>query len=186
MKTDAEIIYEVLEGNKDSFELLVNRYASFIHKIAYGRLGDYHLAEDVVQEVLLKVYLRLSNLKELDKFKNWLYIIAVTTCIDWYRKNRDDCVSTGSCEEVCCTDMVEKKLEHNCLKEDLGKALNTLSKLSRCAAVLHFMSGYKIKEVAVRLNLSTDAVESRLRRAKQRLKNEMLLMEEENIKYLMA
>lgn len=48
------------------------------------------------------------------------------------------------------------------------------------------MNGYKIKEVAIRLNLSTDAVESRLRRAKERIKSEMLFIEEDNEKSLMA
>ena len=61
---------------------------TLIHALAWRKIGDFHIAEDITQETFLKVYKNLATLKELDRFPGWLYVIASRRCIAWLRKKR--------------------------------------------------------------------------------------------------
>ena len=85
---DAELIRRTLAGDETAFTMLVKKYHKHVHALAWRKIGDFHIAEDITQETFLKVYKNLATLKELDRFPGWLYVIASRRCIAWLRKKR--------------------------------------------------------------------------------------------------
>ena len=83
---DVQLIQSVLEGDDTAFSTLVRKYQRSVHALAWRRIGDFHIAEDITQETFLKAYQRLSTLKKPQRFASWLYVIAANQCKAWLRK----------------------------------------------------------------------------------------------------
>ena len=85
-KSDNEIIIQYLNGDKDAFTEIVNRYLKLIYNFTYRLVGNEKVAEDISQEVFLKAW---KNIKKFDlekNFKTWIFSIAKNTAIDYLRK----------------------------------------------------------------------------------------------------
>ena len=81
MKTnDIDLIRRVLDGDQSAFTALVNKYQKSVHALVWRKIGDFHIAEEITQDVFLKVYKRLSTLKRPELFPGWLYVIATRDC----------------------------------------------------------------------------------------------------------
>ena len=89
---DRHIIHKCLSGDTAAFGLLVDKYRASVYALAYSKLGNFHDAEDVTQEVFLKAYQKLRTLKQWDRFLAWLYAITSNLCKDFSRSrsNRPD------------------------------------------------------------------------------------------------
>ena len=75
MKTnDVDLIRHVLDGDQGAFTTLVNKYQKSVHALVWRKIGDFHIAEEITQDVFLKVYKRLSTLKRPELFPGWLYV----------------------------------------------------------------------------------------------------------------
>ena len=85
---DAQLIQRVLDGDDTAFSALVKKYQRSVHALAWRKVGDFHIAEDITQDTFLKAYQRLSTLKEPQSFASWLYVITAHHCTAWHRKNR--------------------------------------------------------------------------------------------------
>lgn len=85
---DAELIQRVLEGDDDAFSVLVRKYQKQVHALAWRKIGDFHIAEEITQDTFLNAYKRLSTLKKPQRFASWLYVIAANRCSSWLRKKR--------------------------------------------------------------------------------------------------
>ena len=83
---DTENVERVLAGDVDAFENLVRKYNRLGGAVAYGILGDFQLAEDVVQESFMKVFRRLDQLRDPDRFRPWFCGIVRKQAIDALRK----------------------------------------------------------------------------------------------------
>ena len=84
MKTeDGSIISKCLNGDHDTFGLLVDKYKDGVYALAYSRLRNSHNAEDVSQEVFIKVYENLNTLRRWDSFAGWLYRMTIRLCINY-------------------------------------------------------------------------------------------------------
>ena len=80
---DGDIIRRCLNGEPEAFGFLVDKYRSSIYAFAYTKLGNFQDAEDVTQEVFLKAYRNLRNLRCWDSFFAWLYSITSNLCKYW-------------------------------------------------------------------------------------------------------
>ena len=85
---DFALIQRTLEGDQNAFTTLVTKYQKWVHTLVWRKIGDFHVAEEITQDVFLKVYKELSTLKPSDNFTGWLYVIATRHCISWLRKKR--------------------------------------------------------------------------------------------------
>ena len=92
---DGSIIQECLNGESEAFGVLVDKYREGIYAFVYARLGNFHDAEDVTQEVFVQAYRGLRSLRRWETFAFWLYRIAYARCADWHRltSKRVDCAS---------------------------------------------------------------------------------------------
>ena len=90
MESDQLLVERVLSGDRIAFRCLYDRYAALVRRICYDGTGSLADAQDLTQEVFVRVYKKLGSLKELDKFGPWLAGIARRIVIDWQRRKGRD------------------------------------------------------------------------------------------------
>ena len=85
---DKDIISAVLQGNKQAYAELVNRYQNFVFTICLRYTSNREDAEEIAQDIFVKAYRCLSDFRGDSKFSTWLYTIVNTSCITFLRKKR--------------------------------------------------------------------------------------------------
>ncbi len=186
---DVELIQRVLAGDDDAFSVLVRKYQKQVHALAWRKIGDFHIAEEITQDTFLKAYKRLATLKEPQRFVGWLYVIAANRCSSWVRKKR---LWTQSLEHLDRAD--EEQLEKEAYSEYIAeenerisgqaqrdvvkKLLAKLRESERTVMTLHYFGEMSCTEIGAFLGVSANTVKSRLRRAQQRLKKEEPIIRE--------
>ena len=187
MEDNVLLIHKVLDGDKEAFATLVNKHQKRVHAIAWQKINDYHIAEDIAQEAFIQVYENLSTLRNLKQFDGWLYVIVNRLCIDWIKKNKLNTQSLQNTpketlEEAFYMDYESKHRETETVehyREIVQKLLNKLPESDRTVFTLYHLGDMTAKEVAKTLGISVNTVKSKLRRARNRLrlKEELLLSE---------
>ncbi len=74
--SDAELVRQVLEGDKDAFSLLYSRYESPLLSFAFNKMRNQEDAQDIVQETFIDISRNLWRIKKPEKFANWMFRIA--------------------------------------------------------------------------------------------------------------
>lgn len=173
MDSDKQLVEAAVQGDTEAFGALVRKYSNALYAVAYGILGDFHLAKDVTQETFLKAYLQLSTLSDGNKAGSWLYTIAYRLSLNWKRKRKaeieidDDCYGTSSPHGV------EDEVMRREIAGQVWKALNTLDETNKIPLILFYISEWSMREIAGFLGISVRAVESRLQRTKKLLRAEL-------------
>ena len=183
---DADLIQRVLDGDDTAFSALVKKYQRSVHALAWRKLGDFHIAEDITQDTFLKAYQRLSTLKEPQSFASWLYIITANHCKAWLRKNRmwtQPLEDTGSeqLEKATYSGYIIAENERMIMetqREVVKKLLAKLQESDRTVITLYYLGGMTYEEISEFLGVSVGAIKSRLHRAKQCLKKEVPMIRE--------
>lgn len=173
------LIQKSVEGDIQSFEILVTTYQKKAFNIAYRMLGNLEDANDVTQEALVKVYKSLPKFKGDSKFSTWLYSIVTNASIDYIRKNRkSNVVYLDKKEENQMKREIpdnentpENLLEKNEIKRVIHDSINKLNKEHRTVIILRDIQGFTYEEIANMLNCSEGTVKSRISRARGNLKN---------------
>ena len=127
--------------------------------------GDAALADDIAQEALLKAYISIDTLSDYNKFKPWLYRIAVNIFISQYRK-RLYTVGYSEAATTVSSDTPDAAFRY----EALYRALDCLSEKERSAVLLYYMEGYPTKEIAEITGASEAAVKQQLSRGRKHLR----------------
>jgi len=161
-------------GYDAQFETLYEQYADDVLRMAYFYLADRHKAEDVCQDVFVKLYTHGKSIAP-GKEKAWLLRVTVNCCRDlwrgaWFRR-----VVLGAPVLDIIPDednAIEKREE----KAELMRAVNRLPGAFRETVLLHYFEGLGIAEIAQMLDLPEGTISSRLSRARKKL--EVLLKEE--------
>ncbi len=186
MKNDADLIQRTLDGDQGAFTALVNKYQKSVHALVWRKVGDFHIAEELTQDIFLKVYKRLSTLKHPDHFPGWVYVIASRYCFSWLRKERLpmkslSAMSTTELEEICYAQYEanqgeETALEHQ--RELVNRLLKKLPESERTVVTLYYLAEMTSEEISAFLGVSPNTVRSRLHRARQRLAKEESVIRE--------
>jgi RNA polymerase sigma factor (sigma-70 family) len=164
---DAHIIHSCLNGDSSSFGLLVEKYKSKVHALAYDKLKNFHDAEDVTQEVFIKAYQNLRNLRQWDRLPAWLYSITSNQCSKWTRKQAINESYHKELKEHLSNSYPDEN-------ESLLEVLNLLPETDRQVLTLYYLSGMDSNDIAGFLGISPTAVRQRLSRARTQLKEEMI------------
>ena len=182
-KDDARIIKSVLAGDLDNFRVLVDRYHLPAEQWAFHHVRNMSDAEEIAQEAFAEAYFRLDTLQQPRQFGGWFRRIVTNIAISWFRRGR----STVSFEEI--SDIYSHnsvrysrydvpsptdRLDQNERVEKLHAAIATLPRTYRQVITRFYFDGRSYKEIAVELDISVAALKSRLHRAKEQLKKEML------------
>ena len=175
---DVELIHNVLDGDQNAFAELVRKYQKPIHALAWRKVGDFHIAEEITQDTFLKVYQKLATLEDPRRFSGWLYRIAARQCNAWLRKKRmqmqslDD-IDNNLLEKMTYSNYMteEKQKESVTAQRDVvHKLLARLQESERTVMTLHYFGEMTCEEISRFLGVSASTVKSRLRRARLRLK----------------
>ncbi len=167
--TDEALMLRVQDGDKAAFRLLVTRHIDRIVGTARRIVGPAE-AEDVAQDVFLKVWTARDQWSPGQAaFRTWLYRVAVNRCIDRIRR-----VRPGSIDEVPeIADDAPGPLDECERREDgtrLRAAMEHLSEQQRTAITLYYHESLTAAEVAEIMGLRLNAVESLLKRGRQKLR----------------
>ena len=183
---DVELIQQVLAGDETAFAELVTKYQKPVHALAWRKIGDFHIAEEITQDTFLKVYQRLHTLKDANQFSGWLYVIATRRCYAWLRKKR---IQTQPLEDAETT-MVHRdaysrhvaddrvKTAAEAQREVVKKLLAKLKESERTVMTLHYLGEMTVEEISKFLGVSAGTIKSRLQRARHRLQKEETMIRE--------
>ncbi|MXY99452.1 RNA polymerase sigma factor, partial [Candidatus Poribacteria bacterium] len=183
---DAQLIQRVLDGDETAFSVLVKKYQKPVHALAWRKIGDFHIAEEITQDTFLKAYQKLSTLKEPQRFLSWLYVIAANLCKAWLRKKRlrmQSLENTDSTvlEKATYSGYVIEENERTAIetqREAVKKLLAKLQESERTVVTLRYFAEMSSAEIGEFLGVSANTVRSRLRRAQERLKKEEPMIRE--------
>ena len=184
--SNVAIIRRVLAGDETAFAELVNKYQKPVHALAWRKVGDFHIAEDITQDTFLKVYQRLHTLKDPSQFSGWIYVITANLCATWLRKKR---IQTQPLEGTKTTMIQEDAYSRHVTEERrraavaaqrevVKKLLAQLKESERTVMTLYYLGEMKVEEISRFLGVSASTIKSRLRRARNRLKEEEPMIRE--------
>ena len=191
MKTkdeDIGLILKFKEGDKDAFRRILEKYKESVINIAYRLLRDREEAEDIAQEVFIRVYRAAKVYRHRAKFSTYLYRITTNLCLNELRKaKRKVFVSLDAPIETVAGETTE--LDHQIpdtasptpvdilsqkeMKAVVQKAIDSLPPNQRMAIILSEYEGLSYQEIAQTLSCSVKAVERRLYRARENLKQSL-------------
>ena len=185
-RDDVELIQRTLSGDENAFSILVKRYQKGVHALAWRKIGDYHIAEEITQDAFLQAHKKLASLKNPSQFPGWLYVIADRLCRSWFRKRKLNMQSLESISETALekTDYANYVCEQReaaaveCQREIVQRLMAKLPESERTVMVLYYLGEMSCKEISKFLGVSPHTVKSRLRRARERLKNEEHILRE--------
>lgn len=159
-----------------ALDALVAEFGSSIYRVARSIVRDSGLAEDVVQETLVKVWMHLPEYRGDAPLKNWVLRIAHNTAISMLRKRRDETLDPTILAEVAAptgTGDAERRLHGQMAVDDLWVALATLDETTRSIVVLREVEGLTYEEISQLLDLPLPTIKTRLFRARRALAEKM-------------
>jgi len=168
---DGQTIARCLAGDREAFEMIVNKYQSGVLSLAWSVLGNRAEAEDAAQEAFIRAYLNLQNFDRAKDFKNWLYAIAYKRCLDRIREVKTEKKYRSRMAEavapVMCGLGTEPGAEESVL---LSPLLKKLTLKERLALTLSINEEYTAAETAEVLRCAESTARVHLFNAKRKLR----------------
>jgi RNA polymerase sigma-70 factor, ECF subfamily len=177
LMADSELISRAAGGDPTAFQELVERHRSMVYRVAYQFAGNHHDAEDIAQEVFIKVYRSLDRFRQDAQLSSWMYRIVMNACID-HRRRQSPAGAAPFGEEA------EQRLlnapeeapgpEERAYAGELGAVLETeIARLphgQRIVFIMRHHQGLKLTEIADALGLAEGTVKRQLHAAVHRLR----------------
>jgi len=163
-----------------NFEDLMRPQVEYLYRLAWRFTGSVADAEDLVQDVLLKLYPRTRELLEIDRLRPWLAKVLYRQYVDSIRQQARspiaDLAADGDAEGdpfdtlPATKDGPEEHAERSAWRERIIAALEQLSPEQRAVVAMHDIEGYKLEELETILETPLGTLKSRLHRARQQLR----------------
>ena len=179
------LIQRCLKGDQEAWDLIVRQYWRKVFNVAYKFVGSHEQAEDLTQDIFLKIFRSLETFDRRANFQTWLISVSRNLCIDHYRSVRkerqtiDRDVPAEDLSPVSATASPLATLENRDLAALLRQALQTLPKSLRLAVLLRDIQELSYLEIAERLRLPEGTVKSRINRGRKELARQILRLREE-------
>jgi len=187
MEEDFELLAKFKKGDQQAFELLVRKYKTTVYNTIYSIMGNAQEADDIAQEVFLKVYTKADSFKGESSFSTWLYRITVNRCVDELRRRKNKIISYetefNQEEKLKLKDVlasrendITEKLRRKELQDIIQKAMNSLPEKYRIILTLKEIEGLSYKEISQIMKISLAKVKIWLFRARQKLKGKLAFL----------
>ncbi|MCX6721516.1 MAG: RNA polymerase sigma factor [Candidatus Staskawiczbacteria bacterium] len=167
---DKKLIQQYLKGDEKSLEMLIGKYIKPIYSFVYKNVGNQAAAEDITQEVFIKIWKNIKKFDQRKSFKPWLFQIAKNSSIDYLRKKKSIPFSRFENEEgqnalienikAAPLNLVENLSD----KRVLASAMEGLGKNEQKIINLRHVEGLSFKQIAEIFEESINTVKSRYRR----------------------
>jgi len=184
MAEDFELLDKIKKGDLQAFEEIVKKYKMNVFNTIYSVMGNIQDADDIMQDVFIKVYNTIGKFKGQSSFSTWLYRITVNKCIDELRKRKNKFLSYESelsDEEIFklknvisdeAIDIIDE-LRKKEIEEILRKTIDLLPEKFRIVLTLREIDNLSYKEISDVMNVSVNRVKILLFRARQKLKEKL-------------
>jgi len=175
------LVEQAKAGNRSAFAQLADRFHEDIYRMVYYRIRSRPDAEDITQDVFLKVFQKISGIKETTKFRGWLFSITLNRIRDFQRKKRFRSLFKAEDENIASqapeqSDQDQPDALDHVLKKDfwrqIGLILNKLSKMEKEVFLLRFFDHLSLAEIAGVLKKNESTVKTHLYRALAKFKSE--------------
>jgi len=177
--SDQQLVAAYLKGDEESLEVLIQRYLKPIYSFVYRHVGNAQEAEDITQQVFIKVWRNLKKFDQQKNFKPWIFAIAKNTSIDFLKKKKE--IPFSKFENVAGINMLtesladpavlpDKLFEQKDIAQMLYSAMENLSVQYRMVLFLRYNDHFTFREISESLEEPLHTVKSRHRRALIQLK----------------
>ncbi len=173
MTEDETLMQAIAAGDSRAYEATIRQHLQSISHFAFRMLGNSKDTEDIAQETFLRLWLHAHTWqREKASVSTWLHRIAHNLCVDYLRKDKSS-LSSEYEDEHAGTDRPADAPERAEQLQALQHALEALPERQRSAIVLSHYHGFSNKEVAANMDISVDALESIVARARRSLKAQL-------------
>ncbi|WPP50915.1 RNA polymerase sigma factor [Catalinimonas niigatensis] len=159
-------------GDQRYFAELMRRHERKILKKCKSYVKQDEASEDLMQEVMIKLFLRIKDFRSEAKFSTWLFTIIHSTCIDYLRKHKKNVhsiITEKLSDEVAEIVDTEEEVTEAMSEKILEELLNHMTPEEKMLLLLKYKEKHQIKDIQLTLNLSESAVKMRLKRAKEKI-----------------
>jgi RNA polymerase sigma-70 factor (ECF subfamily) len=181
-----QLIERCLQGDQLAWDAIVRQYWRKVFNVAYKFVGKHDEAEDLAQDIFLKVYKSLDTFDRRANFQTWLISVSRNLCIDHYRSVRkeretiDRDVDAGELAPASSDTGPYAALEHADRRALLRRALDALPPTLRSAVLLRDIQELSYQEIAAQLGLPEGTVKSRINRGRLELARQIAQIQASN------
>lgn len=177
---DKILVAAAQQGSEEAFSELYRRNRIAIARLAYRYVGNYHDAEELLQEIFMKGFLGIKKYQARDNasFFSWIYRIGINCAINFIKSRRRDIPRTlfdTHEKDTPAPDIFdpEKNMQHSDQEKELYKRLENLSPGQRMIFILKHFQELNISEIAEYMNCSEGSIRKQLYRAYTKLRKEL-------------
>jgi RNA polymerase sigma-70 factor, ECF subfamily len=167
------LVERATQGDATAVDHLVTQHWRFVYTICLSQVGHAAEAEDLTQEIFVRMSHDLVDLRAPDKFLPWLRQVARNVCRMWQRRQRRSPEPLDAITQVDDPEAAAR-LRRSELGEIVRAMLAQVSPLSREVLALHYLAGYSEAELAVAFGVAPATIKSRLREAREQAKRKLL------------
>lgn len=179
--SDVNLVNRCLNGDSQAWEVIVTSYTGRLLNMGYRYLGSYAVAEELTQDIFLKVYQNLASFHpETGSLKSWIMKVGRNLIIDYYRAHRREKNVAGSEElevlDLDCSGKLDSPFDNLYLREKaeyLHSLLGRISPELKEAVILRDIEGLSYQEISDRIDIPVGTVKSRINRGRIELANKM-------------
>lgn len=189
--TDEVLVQKCLSGDRQAFAVIVQRYQKQIYSLAYRLTNNPDDAQDLAQEVFIKVYQVLAKYDGNRPFFPWMYKVATNVCYTQLRRKPsqevplDKIIEFGPLVPVS-PDGPESQFERKELQRLVHQALAELPENYRVPMVLRYLEEFSYQEIADAMDLPLTTIETRLYRGRSLLQKRLNLILERGVSHEMS
>ena len=162
-----DLVRSCQKGDTGAMENVYVAYKSSIFKLARRFTGDSSLAEDLLQDIFIKIFTNIKKLRSPEAFNSWLYRIAVNSCMSFARKKKK--IKEISLKEIENTGHSEDDRNH--ARQQLEQAIDILPPKQKIVFQLHDVQGFTNTEIAKIMKSTEGTAKSQLFKARMKIRN---------------
>ena len=175
------LVKKARSGSRTAFHQLVDKHQGAVFRMVYYRTRSQMDAEDLTQEIFFQAFKNLHHLKATEKFRSWLYHIALNKTRDFHRKKLFRAMFKAPSDDVDVTEYesesedgpeVMKHLAKKDFWKQIGNVLNRLSRMEREVFLLRFFDNLSIKEITEAMGKHESTVKTHLYRALKKVRKD--------------
>ena len=176
--SDMEVIRLVIQGDQQAYTELVDRYRDYVFTLAIRFCKNREDAEEVAQDIFVKVYRSLADFKGTSKFSTWLYTITYNTSVTFLRKKKMDTRSLDEEGTLIQLENQESSFNANLMEQKsrvnrVNEAISQLSPDDAQIITLFYKGDQSLDEIGMIMGMDPNTVKVRLHRARKRLKDKL-------------
>lgn len=159
------------EGDPQAINALYEQYKRPLFSLIYRHTYNYEMAEDLLQDIFVKIFTSLENLQNYETFKGWAYRIALNTCYSYLRSKKSklrDTIPLDEAKRIVSEDSHD--IQEKEMRKPLDEAIESLPQGLRSVFLLHDVQGFKHEEIARMLGCSVGTSKSQLFKARMKIR----------------